>query len=184
MSQSESLRVAYFIFETTFGHACLIWNEIGLSRVLFPRKSLRSLQLELQNGFPNAKPSLKPPIWVKKIGAHIEDLLAGGDGKIDHWDETPIDLTAVPSFHARVYREALKIQRGHFMSYQALAVKAGSPKAARAVGQAMARNPMPLVVPCHRVMAANGQIGGFTAPGGLGSKYRLLEMEGISVKSR
>jgi methylated-DNA-[protein]-cysteine S-methyltransferase len=93
----------------------------------------------------------------------------------------PLDFDGIPPFHREVYRVALGIPAGEPMSYGQLAARAGSPQAARAVGQAMRRNPFPLIVPCHRVVATGGGLGGFSAVGGVTTKRRLLSIEKRAV---
>jgi methylated-DNA-[protein]-cysteine S-methyltransferase len=88
-----------------------------------------------------------------------------------------LDMSGVPPFHRRVYQLIRTIPPGETMSYGEVATLLGSPGAARAVGQALRRNPFALVVPCHRVVAAGGRLGGFSANGGLATKVRLLALE-------
>jgi len=93
-------------------------------------------------------------------------------------------LNACPVFYRKVWLECAKIPRGQVRTYGWLAKKIGNPKAARAVGQALARNPFAPVVPCHRVIAASGKLGGFSAPGGLRAKRILLRREGFLRPTR
>ena len=86
-------------------------------------------------------------------------------------------MNGVPEFHQRVYAIAREIQPGRTLSYGEIAARLGDPSLARAVGQALGQNPFPIVVPCHRVLAANGKTGGFSAPGGVSTKLRMLEIE-------
>lgn len=127
--------------------------------------------------------------WLTAIGAPgaIEGVLP------DAWHQTlrgysrgePVDPAALPvdlrgpRFYVAVWRALLRVKRGAVRSYQGLASDAGSPRATRAVGQAMAHNPLPIVVPCHRVVAAGGAIGGYT--GGVERKRILLALEGVAV---
>jgi O-6-methylguanine DNA methyltransferase len=119
--------------------------------------------------------------------AQGRDPLPGFEGDITaYFAGEPVDFTCVirldgvADFHRQVYEAARRIPYGHTISYGGLAAMAGSPKAARAVGQAMARNPIGIVIPCHRVIAADGGLGGFGP--GLDVKRRLLELEGALVK--
>jgi methylated-DNA-[protein]-cysteine S-methyltransferase len=89
-----------------------------------------------------------------------------------------LDLEAVPEFHRRVYEITRTIQPGATLSYGEIALRLGERDAARAVGQALGRNPFPIVVPCHRVVASGGKTGGFSAPGGAATKLRMLAIEG------
>jgi methylated-DNA-[protein]-cysteine S-methyltransferase len=110
-------------------------------------------------------------------GRKLEEALAKyvTGAKVD-WPELPVDLSVLPAFHKTVLEELARIPAGKVMSYGELAAKCGSPKAARAVGQVMAKNPWPLVYPCHRVLASGGGLGGFGP--GLEMKKWLLELEG------
>ena len=93
-------------------------------------------------------------------------------------------MDGVPEFHRRVYEAARAIPPGNTLSYGDIAKRVGAPGAARAVGQALGRNPFPIVVPCHRVLAAGGKIGGFSAQGGVATKRRMLAIEGARVERR
>jgi methylated-DNA-[protein]-cysteine S-methyltransferase len=110
---------------------------------------------------------------TRRVVAH----LAGHDVDLA---TIPLALDTVPDFHRRVFEQARHLARGETITYGDLAVRVGSPGGARAVGQAMARNPWPVIVPCHRVLARNGA-GGFSAPGALVTKARLLDIEGVSL---
>lgn len=114
---------------------------------------------------------LPDPHWTREL-APLRAFLAG-TGPAPH---IPVDLEGLPPFHRAVYRVLLDTQPGQVLTYGAVALLAGSPGAARAVGQAMRRNPIPFLVPCHRVVAAQGP-GGYSFPGGLELKQRLLDLE-------
>jgi methylated-DNA-[protein]-cysteine S-methyltransferase len=120
-------------------------------------------------------PEVAPPAWVAEAIAKITRYLAGSDEDLG---VIPIDLEGLPPFHGKVYALARSIGRGRTRTYGEVAIAAGSPGGSRAVGQAMAKNPLPLVVPCHRVVGADGKPGGFSAPGGRETKTRLLVLEG------
>jgi methylated-DNA-[protein]-cysteine S-methyltransferase len=105
-------------------------------------------------------------------------LLAGESRDLT---DIPLDFDdRVPEFHRRVYDVARTIKPGMTLTYGAIAARLGEPDAARAIGQALGRNPIPIIVPCHRVLAANGT-GGFSAPGGTATKLRLLAIEGARL---
>ena len=87
-------------------------------------------------------------------------------------------LENVSPFHRKVYKALCKIPAGKTITYAELAKRAGSPGAARAVGTAMAKNPFPIVIPCHRVVAGNGKLGGYSGRGGVATKKALLALEG------
>lgn len=103
-------------------------------------------------------------------------------GKPQDFSKVPLDYTSVPAFHAKVYEASRKVKSGTFVSYGELAARAGSPGASRAVGQAMARNPFFVIVPCHRVASSATKLGGFSAPGGAVTKRRMLEIEGAFLE--
>lgn len=92
-------------------------------------------------------------------------------------------LENVPPFHRKVYRALCKVPAGKTVTYAELAKRVGSPGAARAVGQAMARNPWPIIIPCHRVVAGNGKLGGYSGRGGVATKRALLAIEGVSPEN-
>ena len=116
-----------------------------------------------------------PPSWVLDVARRLVDHL---QGRPEGFDDVPLDLSGCTSFHARVYDALRLVGPGQTVTYGQLAERVGAPGAARAVGQAVARNPWLLLVPCHRVLAAGGRMGGFSAPGGVATKRRLLALEG------
>jgi methylated-DNA-[protein]-cysteine S-methyltransferase len=128
----------------------------------------------LRRRFPKLQPSSTPDWAAAAIAAMIAHL----EGARSDLSSIPLDLGGVPPFEASVYREARRIPPGQTVTYGELASTLGNPALARAVGQALGRNPWPIVVPCHRVTAARGGTGGFSAPGGAGTKLKLLELEG------
>ena len=93
--------------------------------------------------------------------------------------EVPLDLSGWPPFTRKILEELCKVPYGETLTYGELAARAGSPRAARAVGQAMAANPLPIIIPCHRVLASNGTLGGYSGREGVKTKARLLELEGV-----
>jgi methylated-DNA-[protein]-cysteine S-methyltransferase len=115
---------------------------------------------------------------MKEAIDHIARHLAGDAADLS---TIPLDLAGVPPFFRRVYEVTRAVPSGELRTYAEIAVAAGSPSAMRAVGQALAKNPFPIVVPCHRVIAAGNAPGGFSAPGGLDTKARLLAIEGRSL---
>ena len=146
------------VVSTAFGPLHLAWNDAGLASVSLHR----------------AEALGAPPAWVLEVARRLAAHLAGHP---DPLLDVPLDLSACPPFHARVYAELRRVLPGQTVSYGELARRVGSAGAARAVGQAVARNPWLLVVPCHRVLAAGGALGGFSAPGGVATKRQLLAIE-------
>jgi methylated-DNA-[protein]-cysteine S-methyltransferase len=120
--------------------------------------------------------AVEPPAPVRRA---IDALCRHLDGDLQDFGDLALDMREVADFHRRVYVGARKIPAGRTVSYGELASRIGSPGAARAVGQALGKNPLPIVVPCHRVLAAGGKAGGFSAYGGLGTKRRILAVEGV-----
>jgi len=102
-------------------------------------------------------------------------------GRLRDFSAVLLDLDGLPTFTRRVYEAARAVPAGQTVTYGELAARCGSPGGARAVGQAMARNPVALIIPCHRVLAAGGRLGGFSGPGGLDLKVRMLALEGVSL---
>jgi methylated-DNA-[protein]-cysteine S-methyltransferase len=151
-----------FRFETPLGPATLGWRD----RVL----------THLHLGDDRVAGDAEPPDWVLAIAQRVATHLAG---RHDTFDDVALDLGACPAFHARVYRALRDVGPGQTVTYGELAVRVGSPRGARAVGQAVGANPWLLIVPCHRVLAAGGRLGGFSAPGGVATKQRLLALEGV-----
>ncbi len=167
-------QVEYLLFKSPVGYCALAWNALGLVAVQLPEGSAAATRARLRRRFPGARAG-RAPRRVRQAVVAIERLLGGGR---DTLAAIPLDLSRCTPFHRRVYEIARTIPAGETWTYGALAARAGSPGAARAVGQAMARNPFPLVVPCHRVTGAHGWAGGFSAHGGVDTKFRLLRIEG------
>ncbi len=172
------------MFSTAIGPCGVAWNGRGLVCLQLPHESEEATRAVLlaRITLPKEGGATKPPAAVKAAIARIVRHLAGKRADLDAID---VDLEGMPPFHRKVYEAARRITSGEVRTYGELASDAGSPAGARAVGQAMSQNPLPIVVPCHRVIGAGGKPGGFTSPGGLDTKARLLAIEGASLpKSR
>jgi len=154
----------FALFDTPIGRCGIAWEGEVIVGVRLPEAT-----------FDVAQQGPTPP-WVQRA---IDDIGASLRGEADDLADLPVELDGLPPFRRRVYEVVRTIPAGETMSYGEVAAAAGSPGAARAVGQAMARNPYPLIIPCHRVLAAGGKTGGFTARGGVTTKLRMLEMEGV-----
>ena len=161
-------------FETCLGTCALAWRPAGLAAVRLPGPRGATALDSLRRRFPELE-AISPPEWVGEAIASLVAHLAGG--RID-LTAVPLDYGGIAPFEASVYREARRIPAGQTVSYGELAARLGDPGLARAVGQALGRNPWPIVVPCHRITAAGGGTGGFSAPGGAETKLKLLELEG------
>lgn len=165
---------AYTVFKTPIGHCALAWNAAGLVAVQLPEGSAAATARRICRRHPGAI-RRTPPLSVQRAIDAILCLLRSGT---DQLALIPLDLSQHSAFCRRVYELTRAIPAGETLTYGELAARVGEPGAARAVGQAMARNPFPLIVPCHRVLAAHGGAGGFSARGGVDTKFRLLRIEG------
>jgi methylated-DNA-[protein]-cysteine S-methyltransferase len=174
MTATAKSSLAYTVFQTPIGHCAVAWNDAGLIGVQLPEGSAVTTARRIVGRFRGAVRRTPPPTVRLAIEA-IRKLLR--DGK-DELAAIELDLSGHTPFYRRVYELARAIPSGETVSYGELAARAGEPGAARAVGQAMAHNPFPLIVPCHRVLAAHGRAGGFSARGGVETKFRLLRIEG------
>lgn len=164
----------YSLFDTAIGRCGVAWSPHGVRLLQLPEGRESLTRARLLERCPDAREA-EPPASVRGALAAIDALLRGEACDLSSIE---LDMDQVPPFHQRVYDEARKIPPGATLSYGELAARLGSPGAARAVGQALRRNPYAIIVPCHRVLAAGGRLGGFTASGGLGTKLRLLALEG------
>lgn len=168
---------AFTSVETVIGSCALVWSADGIAGVCLPESSESRLMHAIQQRFPGAVRQ-RPPAAVLVAADGIASLLAGGNPNLS---SIALDLSGVPEFHRRVYDVARAIPRGSTLTYGEVATRLGEPGAARAVGQALGRNPVPVIVPCHRVLASGGAAGGFSAPGGVHTKQRLLAIEGVEM---
>ena len=166
--------IHFALFETAIGTCALAWGERGLVSVQLPSADARALRARMKRLLPGALEAEAPPAVATAI-AGIGALLAGEPVDLD-WIE--LDTDNLPDFNRQVYAIARAIPRGQTMTYGEIAKRLGDPLLARAVGKAMGENPHPIVMPCHRVLAAGGKDGGFSAFGGVETKRRLLKIEG------
>jgi methylated-DNA-[protein]-cysteine S-methyltransferase len=164
----------YTLFETPIGRCGLVWGEVGLLGVQLPETPPDEAERRLRRRFPLAVPA-DPPAAMRRVVERIVGLLSGVP---DDLHDVPLDHAAIPDFERRVYAVTRKIRPGETLTYGEVAARIGEPGAARAVGRALGRNPFPIIVPCHRVLATGGGIGGFSADGGIATKRRLLRIEG------
>jgi methylated-DNA-[protein]-cysteine S-methyltransferase len=157
-----------------------VWSDRGLVGVHLPESSAADTRARVIKRFPTAA-ELMPPADVQHAIERIVALLQGAPVDLSG---LPVDMDDVPVFDRRVYEVARTIPPGSTKSYGAIAAAVGAPGAARSVGRALGRNPLAIVVPCHRVVAADGKPGGFSAGGGVATKLRLLSIEGESRVDR
>lgn len=166
--------LGFMLFPTPIGDCALAWSAAGIVAAWLPESHAAALRARVRRKLPQAPESLAPPA-VQQAAQRIVSLL---HGERDDLRDVTLDYGDLPPFNRRVYEASRAIGPGHTRTYGELAQALGEPGAARAVGQALGRNPLPIIVACHRVLAAGGKAGGFSAPGGVITKHRLLEIEG------
>lgn len=168
----------YHLFETAAGFVALGWNDGGVSALRLPDTSAQEAERALLRKSPDALRT-DPPLAVQAV---IDDVTRYFAGERIDFAAIPVDMGRQEPFFDRVYAFVRALGWGETTTYGAVAKALGQgPEFARDVGQAMANNPVPLIVPCHRVTGAGGKIGGFSAPGGSMSKARMLELEGVTI---
>jgi methylated-DNA-[protein]-cysteine S-methyltransferase len=165
----------YCLFETAIGACGVAWSERGVTRLQLPERSRSATESRLRGREANARAGV-PPAAVRAAIRLLERYFAGEAVDLSG---VALDLGAVSPFHRKIYDAARALAWGKTATYGELARRAGARDAARAVGQAMGKNPVPIIIPCHRVLAAGGKIGGFSAHGGASTKQHLLTLEGV-----
>jgi methylated-DNA-[protein]-cysteine S-methyltransferase len=164
----------FALFETAIGCCGIVWSERGIAGFQLPEKSEQATLARMQRRYPAARETA-PPARVQHVIERVRGLLRGE--RIELTDVT-LDVDGMPEFNQRVYEVARSIGPGATLSYGEIAQRLGDRTLAREVAQALSQNPCPIIVPCHRVLAAGGKMGGFSAPGGVRTKLRLLSIEG------
>jgi methylated-DNA-[protein]-cysteine S-methyltransferase len=168
----------YLIFETAGGFCGIAWSDAGITRFQLPTRSAEATERNLLRRTPSAEPGTPSPEVAEAIAA-AKRYFAGEETDFSRFT---LDLGNQDPFFEQIYAAARQVGWGQTTTYGTLAKQLGAgPEAARDVGQAMARNPVALIIPCHRVLAAGGKVGGFSAPGGSAAKVRMLELEGVNV---
>lgn len=166
--KAQSLKAQSLKFDT----------ELGEFTMHFSARGVTSLRLSGPGRGAAAAEGGGSPAWAREAAARIQKHLGG---ELQDLSKIPVDLSGCTPFFRCVYEHARSIQPGRTLSYGELASQAGSPGAARAVGQAMRRNPVPLLVPCHRVLGSKSAPGGFSLGDGVTTKRRLLSLEGVRI---
>ena len=164
----------YALFATALGTCAIAWGVRGIVRTFLPEPSAEAVRARLLRRVPGATEA-EPPDDVRRAIAEITRLFAGEPVDLT-W--IPLDDEAVPELHRRVYAATREIPPGSTRTYGEIARRLGDAALARTVGEALGHNPFPIVVPCHRVLAAGGRTGGFSARGGTETKMQLLRIEG------
>ena len=173
----DDAALSFLLFDTPVGTCALVWGAGGIVGAALPEGGDAALRARLRRRFPAAREGAPTPA-VQHAIERVRGLLGGAR---DDLADIALDLSAVAPFERRVYAIARAIPPGNTLTYGEVAARLGEPHAARAVGQALGANPIPILVPCHRVLAAGGKSGGFSAPGGTRTKLRLLEIEGAPL---
>ena len=164
----------FTIFDTAIGACGIAWSARGVYAVQLPEASRAATRSRLIKRYPQALEA-PPPSAIRHAIDGIVALLSGEPRDLQ---DIVIDDDDSPDFNKRVYAVARKIPPGETLTYGEIAERLGDKLLARAVGQALGENPCPIVMPCHRVLAANGKSGGFSASGGVVTKLKLLTIEG------
>ncbi|MFC7500398.1 methylated-DNA--[protein]-cysteine S-methyltransferase [Enterovirga sp. GCM10030262] len=165
---------AFALFDTPIGRCAIVWRGSAVIGVCLPEASDSELRQRIGRRFPTGSEG-EPPATIAAAIDAIQGLLSGGRADLGFIE---VDLSRAAPFERQVYEAAAAIPHGQVRTYGQIASATGAPGAARAVGRALGRNPVPIIVPCHRIVAAEGKSGGFSAPGGLATKFRILEIEG------
>jgi methylated-DNA-[protein]-cysteine S-methyltransferase len=168
----------YQLFDTANGVAGIAWADAGVVGFRLPADSAERTERALLRRFPDAVRRAPPPEIAETIAAAQRYF----EGAETDFSAVRVDLGEQAPFFAQIYDAVRRLGWGETTTYGAVAKELGAgPESARAVGQAMASNPVPLIVPCHRVLAAGGKVGGFSAPGGSESKMKMLAIEGVDL---
>ncbi len=171
---------SYAIFDTAIGWAGIAWGDNGLIGAHLPDSDSAIARASLLRRFSDVAED-EPPPEVASVIDQIRALLRGEKPMLL---EARLDLSRVPEFNAKVYAITRQIPPGETMTYGAIALKVGDRHLAQQIGGVLGRNPWPIIVPCHRVTAAGGKLGGFTARGGVATKLKLLAIEGAPAAAQ
>jgi len=171
----------HVLFPTPFGTCGIAWNDTGLTGFQLPEETVALTEQHLARK-ARSQPAAEPvPEWVQSVINRVQQHL---EGKVQDFSGTVLDWSRVTDFQRAVYLQAQAIKPGYKKSYGEIAkLMALGHEAARAVGVALATNPWPLIVPCHRVVSVSDKMTGFSAPGGVRTKTRLLTLEGAELLS-
>ena len=180
--QSDGTSTHHHVFDTALGPCGVAWNARGLTAVQLPEANRAATERRLVAKAASAGVAA-PPASIAAVIADIERYLAGEP--VDFTAVT-VDLSSLDPFRQKLYETMRSLAWGHTTTYGELARQLGSSdwEGAREVGDAMGRNPVPVVIPCHRVLAAGGKLGGFSAHGGAATKAKLLALEGVQLPDK
>jgi methylated-DNA-[protein]-cysteine S-methyltransferase len=172
-----SATIGYTIIDTAIGPVGVAWSAEGVCRVALPERDRARMESRFALRLGGAGPA-EPPAHIAPA---IELIRRYAEGERVDFSDVPIDFDGADLFRRAIYQAARGLRFGETTTYGGLADAAGHPGKARETGEALGRNPVPIIVPCHRIVAAGGKIGGFSAPGGSSTKEKLLALEGVRV---
>ncbi|HTG00930.1 MAG TPA: methylated-DNA--[protein]-cysteine S-methyltransferase [Nitrospirota bacterium] len=173
----------YTLFKTPLGVCGVAWRrrnpELRVTALQLPEATPRLTESRIVRTTSAAKARIVPAqirTLIKRVNLHFK-------GEAQDFQDVAVDMESAGPFMKKVYQAARRVPAGATVTYGELAAAAGRPGASRAVGQAMGRNPVPLIIPCHRVLAAGNRPGGFSAHGGIATKAKMLELEGVLIEA-
>lgn len=167
----------FALFDTPIGTCAVAWSGRGIAGLQLPEPSPGATRARVRRRWPGTLEVDTVPAGVQRALDRVQALLSGDAVDLA---VIPLDLEAAPEFHRKVYEVARTIPPGRTMTYGEIARSLGVPHESREVGQALGRNLVAIIVPCHRVLGADGKMGGFSANGGVSTKRRMLEIEGAA----
>ncbi len=170
--------IGSLVFQTELGFIGIAWSAMGLTRLCLFQNERGQVERRLQKLDVAVDDQREMPDWVASLVRDIKAYALGDD--ID-FTSVPVDLAGIDDFRVAIYEAARRLGFGETTTYGELAKRAGHSGLPRETGQALGANPVPLVIPCHRILAAGGKIGGFSAPGGSVTKAKMLALEGVAV---
>jgi methylated-DNA-[protein]-cysteine S-methyltransferase len=172
------MSASFTLFETAIGPCGLVWGEHGIRGVQLPERNGAATRARLTGRYPDAQEHAP----AGEIAAARDAIVALIGGESRDLRELSLDMCDLPALHRQVYEIARGIAPGATLTYGDIAIALGDRTLAQAVGQALGKNPYPIIVPCHRVLAAGGKIGGFSAPTGIALKRKLLAIESVHAR--
>jgi methylated-DNA-[protein]-cysteine S-methyltransferase len=177
--ESDQPVIGHCVFDTSSGTCGVAWSARGLVAVQLPERDRAATERRLVSRCGSSGAATPPPA----IAGLITDIARYLDGERIDFSAVPVDLSSLDPFRRNLYETMRALPWGTTTTYGALARTIGLTQweGARDVGEAMGRNPVPIVIPCHRVLAAGKKLGGFSAPGGARTKAKLLELEGVHL---
>lgn len=171
------MSASHTLIETSLGWIGLAWRGDAVLRLQLPAADRAATERGLVKGLDSTRADPLPG-WVAALA---ERMRRYAQGERIEFSDVDVALDGVDPLRRAIYRVLREVGHGETLTYGELAERAGFPGEARMIGQAMGRNPVPLIIPCHRVLAAGRRIGGFSAPGGATTKQRMLALEGVDL---